>query len=102
SRTDFAILDVGAGATELEARLHTGRTHQIRVHAFATGHPVVGDVKYSSPDLQAEARARGIRRLWPHAQELVLALDGRKVRFEAPVPEDFQRAWQTWAQPGAV
>ena len=93
SRTDFAVLETAANATLLEARLHTGRTHQIRVHACATGHPVVGDVKYSGSSQQREAEVLGIRRLCLHAAELVLVLERRKLRFEAPVPEDFAAAW---------
>lgn len=94
SRTDFAVLETATAASLLEARLHTGRTHQIRVHASASGHPVVGDAKYARPDQQAAAAALGIHRLCLHAEELVLELDGRRRRFEAPVPEDFQAAWQ--------
>ncbi|HEX7036995.1 MAG TPA: RluA family pseudouridine synthase [Pseudomonadales bacterium] len=97
SRTDFAVLEVGSGATLLEARLHTGRTHQIRVHASATGHPVVGDQKYSTPEQQRAAEALGIHRLCLHAEELVLELDGRRRRFEAPLPADFVAAWQRFA-----
>jgi 23S rRNA pseudouridine955/2504/2580 synthase len=93
SRTDFRIVERGADATLLQARLHTGRTHQIRVHARATGHPVVGDVKYSSPLQQARAAELGIYRLCLHAEELVVVRAGRKLKFEAPVPDDFTAAW---------
>jgi 23S rRNA pseudouridine955/2504/2580 synthase len=97
SRTDFAILEAGHGATLLEARLHTGRTHQIRVHACAAGHPVVGDAKYATPAQREAAAARGIHRLCLHAEELVLVLEDRKLRFRAPVPEDFGAAWTAFA-----
>ena len=97
SRTDFTVEESASRATLLEARLHTGRTHQIRVHADAAGHPVVGDVKYASDAQQREAEALGIRRLCLHAEELVLVLEGRKLRFEAPLPEDFEAAWAAFA-----
>lgn len=93
SRTDFRIVTAGPAASLLEARLHTGRTHQIRVHASASGHAVVGDAKYSTPEQRAVAEARGVRRLCLHAEELVLTVNGRKVRFHAPLPDDFAAAW---------
>lgn len=94
SRTDFAIRSSGTRATWLEARLHTGRTHQIRVHAQASGHPVVGDEKYARPDQQALAAGLGIRRLCLHASELVIVHRGARLRLEAPIPADFEAAWQ--------
>ena len=87
SRTDFEIREAGAGASLLTARLHTGRTHQIRVHAAASGHPVVGDEKYSAPEQLARAREMGVHRLCLHAESITLVLDGRRHRFEAPLPE---------------
>lgn len=97
SRTDFQVLETGHGATLLEARLHTGRTHQIRVHAQASGHAVVGDVKYAHPEQLAGAHAMGIWRLCLHAEELVLVREGRKLRFSAPAPADFLAAWEAFA-----
>jgi 23S rRNA pseudouridine955/2504/2580 synthase len=101
SRTDFRIRERGVDATLLDAQLHTGRTHQIRVHARAAGHPVVGDVKYASPQQQARAAELGIRRLCLHAHELVLMRGGRKLRFVAPLPEDFKAAWGTLSSAGS-
>ncbi len=93
SRTDFEVLACTDAASLLSARLHTGRTHQIRVHASASGHPVAGDSKYSSPAQQAAVAAVGVHRLCLHAEALVLILDGRKCRFSAPVPADLEAAW---------
>lgn len=98
SRTDFEILERARDATLLAARLHTGRTHQIRVHASATGYPVVGDPKYATPEQRGQAEAAGIRRLCLHAEELTLILDGRKLRFQAPVPADLRAAWDALGQ----
>lgn len=97
SRTDFAIRQGAARATLLDARLHTGRTHQIRVHAQSSGHPVVGDSKYATPEQLAWAREQGVSRLCLHAAELVVHLDGHKRRFTAPPPEDLQSAWEALA-----
>ncbi|MEZ5560739.1 MAG: RluA family pseudouridine synthase [Pseudomonadales bacterium] len=93
SRTDFSIRAQSAQATRLEARLHTGRTHQIRVHAQASGHAVVGDEKYASEAQLDLARSLNIRRLCLHAWYLAFELDGQRLRFEAPPPADFERAW---------
>jgi 23S rRNA pseudouridine955/2504/2580 synthase len=97
SRTDFTIRQAAAGATLLDARLHTGRTHQIRVHTAVSGHPVAGDEKYSAPDQLERARQAGVRRLCLHAASLSLEIDGARRRFEAPVPEDLLAAWKALA-----
>lgn len=96
SRTDFTIRAQSPGATLLDARLHTGRTHQIRVHAHASRHPVVGDEKYSSQEQIDQARQRDIYRLCLHAASVSMVIDGHKRRFEAPPPEAFERAWAAW------
>jgi 23S rRNA pseudouridine955/2504/2580 synthase len=97
ARTDFAVREFGTDATWLEARLHTGRTHQIRVHAQASGHPVIGDAKYADARLQALAADRGVQRLCLHATELVIHHRGSRLRLEAPLPADFQSAWRAFA-----
>jgi 23S rRNA pseudouridine955/2504/2580 synthase len=97
SRTDFAVLDRADRATLLEARLHTGRTHQIRVHALASGHAVVGDQKYASDAQLDEARGLGIHRLCLHAESLVFVHEDRRRRFEVPAPDDFVAAWRVYA-----
>jgi 23S rRNA pseudouridine955/2504/2580 synthase len=98
SRTDFHVQNTCTGASWLQAHLHTGRTHQIRVHAYASGHPVVGDQKYATPEQRAWARAVGIRRLCLHAEELTLTANGQRLRFHAPVPADLTAAWETLAE----
>ena len=87
ARTDFAVVarrdDASAdAATWLAATPRTGRTHQIRVHAAAAGHPIWGDDKYA-PD------SRG--RLMLHATELTLPMADREVRVAAPLPDEFVR-----------
>ncbi len=78
------------GCSLLEIRIHTGRTHQIRVHLSEEGHPVVGDRFYGAP-------AKAIRLLRDFARPALHALrlafqhpeSGETVSFEAPLPEDF-------------
>ncbi len=76
-------------ATLLECRLETGRTHQIRVHAKAIGHPVVGDDRYGT---RAGAAIPGVEmgRPWLHAAQLAFRHpgDGRPVSFSSPLPVD--------------
>ncbi len=77
----------------VEARPRTGRTHQLRAHFAALGHPIVGDDLYGEGQPNDRLRAElGLRRHLLHAAELEFTHpDGRTVRFEAPLPDDFQR-----------
>ena len=76
-------------ATLLECRLETGRTHQIRVHVMAIGHPVVGDDRYGT---KASRSLPGVSagRPWLHAASLSFRHpgDGRTVTFSSPLPAD--------------
>lgn len=76
----------------LKAKLYTGRTHQIRVHAEHSGHPLVGDEKYGDHDFSKAMRAYGLKRLFLHAQQLVFKLpsSGLEVKVEAALPSDLQ------------
>ena len=71
------------GTTRLQLEPFTGRTHQLRVHLAAIGHPIVGDPLYAPP----EGRALSARLLL-HASELAFAhpVSGQPCRFVAPVP----------------
>lgn len=87
-----------AGWTLLECRLETGRTHQIRIHLSEAGHPVYGDTKYGPP-LRPEDPPQ-MRRLALHAATLGFdhPADGRRLRFEAPPPKDFETVVATLRQ----
>ena len=84
SSTKFIVLVRLRGATWLDAFPRTGRTHQIRVHAAASGHPILGDAKYARGEAEAHSR------LFLHASELKFVLHGRRVRVAAPVPGEFE------------
>ncbi len=80
------------GFTLVEAGLHTGRTHQIRVHFSATGHPVAGDTHYGAPRriVVDDAPAPPLPRLWLHAARVRLAhpRTGQPVEICAPLPHE--------------
>jgi 23S rRNA pseudouridine955/2504/2580 synthase len=94
SRTDFEVARRSEAATWLVAHLHTGRTHQIRVHAKASGHPVVGDDKYGQPEQKTQEGRLGISGMCLHAEGITLVLAGEKHKFTCPVPDAFAAAWQ--------
>jgi 23S rRNA pseudouridine955/2504/2580 synthase len=95
ARTDFEVAESCATATWIRAFPHTGRTHQIRVHCRQAGHPIVGDEKYSSDTQLGSAHNAGVTRLCLHATSIRLEIDGKALRFEAPLPDDFESAWRS-------
>jgi 23S rRNA pseudouridine1911/1915/1917 synthase len=82
------------GATLVEVKLETGRTHQIRVQMAEAGHPVLADSLYGPEETRAHPAAKALGRHALHAFRLSLPspLTGEGVGVEAPLPEDFQRA----------
>ena len=94
ARTDFECIASAAGATALRCVLHSGRTHQIRVHLSFIGHPLVGDEIYGGRPLL------GLQRQALHAARLRLAhpVTGAALDFACAPPLDFQAAWATVSQ----
>ncbi len=90
--TEFKVLQhFERRASLLEATLHTGRTHQIRVHAAHSGHPVAGDVKYGAAAFNEELAALGLTRMFLHAQCLAFEWpDGAAQSFSAPLPPELR------------
>jgi 23S rRNA pseudouridine1911/1915/1917 synthase len=82
------------GATLVEVELDTGRTHQIRVQMAEAGHPVLGDSLYGPEETRVHPVAKVLGRHALHALRLELPspATGERVRVEAALPEDFQRA----------
>jgi len=106
--THFRRLERWPAADLVRAELETGRTHQIRVHLLHLGHPVVGDATYGAGrerGVSGTARgwaielARRTPRQFLHATELRFThpIDGREMRFEAPLPPDLAAA-ADWAR----
>lgn len=80
-------------AALMKVRLITGRTHQIRVHAQATGCPVIGDEKYGDEAANKYFKQLGMRRLALHAQflQFIHPVTGQVVQVEAPLFNDFEQ-----------
>lgn len=95
SRTTVQVMAHTAMHTAVECRLHTGRTHQIRVHLAHLGHPLVADRVYGG------APALGLHRQALHAHRLsfIHPAHGQLMDLAAPAPADFAQAWE---QAGAV
>ena len=93
SRTTFHRVGSASSASWLQAWLQTGRTHQIRVHAAASGHPVLGDDKYATDASAVCSGIAGAGRLCLHATRLSFDWEGARVGVEAPMPALFAEAW---------
>jgi 23S rRNA pseudouridine1911/1915/1917 synthase len=89
AKTTFVRLARFDSVDLVRAHLHSGRTHQIRVHLAHDGWPLVGDRLYGG------APALGIERQALHAHELAFTHpgSGAKLSFRAPPPSDFAHAW---------
>lgn len=106
ARTDVTVLGRRHGLTRVRCRIHTGRTHQIRVHLAHAGFPLLGDRLYGVPpevflhslDHGTDAfvvASTGAPRHALHAAELTLPLPQGEVEISAPPPEDFEGWWAT-------
>jgi tRNA pseudouridine32 synthase / 23S rRNA pseudouridine746 synthase len=83
--TEYTVLDRLPEYSIVEARPITGRRHQIRVHFYSMGHPIVGDVRYGNRAVQSK-----FPRLMLHAHRIGFKLPtGTDVRIEAPFPQSF-------------
>ncbi len=90
ARTEYQLLEVFSRPTDLallECHLHTGRTHQIRVHLTSIGHPLVGDSTYGD-----RKPILGVGRPFLHAQDLTITHPGtgETMTFTCPLAEDLQ------------
>jgi 23S rRNA pseudouridine1911/1915/1917 synthase len=99
ARTDFTRLARFDSADLLRAHLYTGRTHQIRVHLTAIGHPVVGDDTYGGGGgrrlVQLPPRRHFLHAAWLQFRHPV---NGKEIDIRSPLPEDLRRALAATAQ----
>lgn len=88
--TVFEPVQSFKNAMLMDVILHTGRTHQIRVHAQYRKHPVAGDEKYGDREFNRSLREIGLKRLFLHAKciEFTLPLSQQTIKVSAPLDED--------------
>ena len=102
AHTSYRVLNRLAHATHVEAEIHTGRTHQIRVHLQHLGHPLVGDATYGEKQNKKFTAVTGYTapRVLLHARELSFLHPRTKkhVKFAAPLPKDFRDALKRLAR----
>jgi 23S rRNA pseudouridine1911/1915/1917 synthase len=95
ARTAYRVMQRLNGATLVEVVLHTGRTHQIRVHFQHLGYPVLGDLTYGKRQTQRVKESTGVTppRIMLHAWKLSFAhpRTERILSFEAPIPADMNK-----------
>jgi 23S rRNA pseudouridine1911/1915/1917 synthase len=99
ARSSFVVAERFDGAALLRVRIHTGRTHQIRVHLASIGHPVAGDSTYGGTRTPSSRRAAArealasLERPALHAARLAFEhpASGKRCAFEAPLPADLER-----------
>ena len=91
-------------ATLMDVEIHTGRTHQIRVHAAFAGHPVAGDDKYGAREFNARMRAFGLRRMFLHSTTMAFRWPGTNepVAISVGLPEDLAKVLAGLPQRGAL
>jgi 23S rRNA pseudouridine955/2504/2580 synthase len=96
----------GNQATLLEVSLHTGRTHQIRVHAAHAGHPVAGDEKYGDAGFNAEMKGAGLNRMFLHSHSVSFewpqGAHGGLFSASAPLPPELSGVIDALSGPGAA
>jgi len=94
AHTSWRVLEKLKGATFVEAQIHTGRTHQIRVHFQFLGHPLVGDETYGAKQNKKLAELTGYTapRVMLHSRELsfIHPRTEQEMNFASPVPKDFR------------
>src|SRR6185503_19268133 len=94
ARTTYNVAERMRATTLVEATLHTGRTHQIRVHFQFLGYPLAGDLTYGQRQNRRLEELVGFAapRVMLHAFELAFIhpRTGKRMQFEAPLPTDFE------------
>ncbi|MGH8162325.1 MAG: RluA family pseudouridine synthase [Gammaproteobacteria bacterium] len=101
SITRFEPVSPGERASLVAALPATGRTHQIRVHAAAAGHPVAGDTRYGDKEANRALHSAGLKRLALHAAAIAFAHpnSGEPLEIEAALPRDLASVIPILARP---
>lgn len=107
ARSDYTLVESFDGAALLQVRIHTGRTHQIRVHLASIGHPVAGDKLYGGTRTPSSRRAASrealglLERPALHAARLAFdhPVGSQRLRFESPLPADIEAVLERLRSP---
>lgn len=99
--SEWSVLEEIPGFAQLEVQIHTGRTHQVRVHLKAIGYPIVGDLEYAGDraksvnDPQRRALLKRFTRPALHAETLSFdhPTSGERLEFRVPLPRDMRELW---------
>ncbi len=91
AHTRFNAVQDFLGTSLIEAQLMTGRTHQIRVHAAHSGHPLAGDERYGNATFNQELYRYGLTRLFLHAHYLAFEILNKSYALSAPLAEDLSQ-----------
>ena len=89
SETEFELISSGNSNSLIRAKIITGRTHQIRVHASHKGYPIVGDIKYGDALYNKQLQSKGLKRMLLHAESI--NFKNLDIEQFAPVPEIFSK-----------
>ena len=85
--TEFKVLERFENFTYVECKLQTGRTHQIRVHMAAIGHPLLGDTKYTARKNPFDITGQALH---SHTLSLIHPTTKEQMNFTAPLPDDIK------------
>ena len=87
SETEFKLISPGKSNSLIEAKIITGRTHQIRVHSSHKGYPIVGDIKYGDAIYNKQLQSKGLKRMLLHATSI--NFKNLDIKQSSPLPEVF-------------
>ncbi len=91
ARSSMKVIDYYKNNTLLKVEIHTGRTHQIRVHTAASGYPVIGDGMYGDQVTNKRFADMGLGRQFLHASFMQIPLNDETFVFNAPLAEDLDK-----------
>ena len=90
AKTEMQVIERFPGATLIDAKPVSGRTHQIRVHTQHVGHPILGDNKYQNDQSQSVSATAGVKRLFLHARAITFELGGDRYELECPLDAELE------------
>lgn len=104
AQTTYRTLASHSGASLLECDLHTGRTHQVRVHLHSIGHPILGDTTYTSSESNTLTKDFAVRSLCLHAYKLDFTspASGERITVQSKLPDTFISALEAAGMPDVL